>query len=187
MKLWVALLLACVPAALADSGMQSELGTGIAMTLVIGILYMMAMLYLFNFPDDDIKRYAYEIASNVISWFVAVVVFGVSSLCIQGFDSRAEWQLGSSAIQMLFWLVILQLQCTHRNTHTLFVSGCLSLAAVNMWCTLQRQKVVSMEMFQTSSVWFLLLAFVVQVLLYLVSNKLRGIRIGSEADEFEVR
>lgn len=91
---------------------STPLDSAISTMLLGSIGFQMSLFYLVNWPDQDIKRTAWQVISSCISIFVAVLLF-------QGFNEVVEeyvieggsetWEVCIDIAQLLFWLSSMQL------------------------------------------------------------------------------
>jgi len=103
---------------------------GCSFMLLGALLFAMVLFYLVNYPDDDIRKYSWQIISTTISIFAAVLIFtGVEELvealiiepCLGAFPSGAE-----EAIRVLLgffifllWFYIMQFVTAFFSNHLL--------------------------------------------------------------------
>eukprot|EP00930_Biecheleria_cincta_P087869 TRINITY_DN7710_c0_g1_i2.p1 TRINITY_DN7710_c0_g1~~TRINITY_DN7710_c0_g1_i2.p1 ORF type:complete len:695 (+),score=117.59 TRINITY_DN7710_c0_g1_i2:61-2145(+) len=87
-----------------------------AKLLLGSVFVMMVLFYVVNYPDDDIRRYAWDIISSTISIFVAVLMFNGIAEAINvtlerySISSRADasFKVLVSYIVFIIWFILLQ-------------------------------------------------------------------------------
>ena len=111
------------PGDLAEPDEQEEetatpIGTGIAVTLIGSISFMMCLMYCTNHTDADMRRYSYMVISRTICIFCAVLLFqginGMLDYFVIGEEEEGKeappsiLRIVVSFVHMLFWYVVLQ-------------------------------------------------------------------------------
>lgn len=96
---------------LAEEEESSPVAIAISVMLMGSIGFQMLMFYLVNWPDRDIQRYSWQVISQTISIFCAVLLFQgcngmVEEKLIKGSSELVE--VGIDMAQMIFWLVCMQ-------------------------------------------------------------------------------
>eukprot|EP00931_Biecheleriopsis_adriatica_P109785 TRINITY_DN8403_c0_g1_i1.p1 TRINITY_DN8403_c0_g1~~TRINITY_DN8403_c0_g1_i1.p1 ORF type:complete len:568 (+),score=71.01 TRINITY_DN8403_c0_g1_i1:35-1705(+) len=77
--------------------------------MVLGAVgFQMAIFYMVNFPDEDIRRYSYEIIGTSLDIFIGVLTFDAVNSYLKSCVSE-EQLLMLSIVQMIVWVVLLQL------------------------------------------------------------------------------
>mmetsp|Transcript_65096 Transcript_65096/g.121309 ORF Transcript_65096/g.121309 Transcript_65096/m.121309 type:complete len:558 (-) Transcript_65096:53-1726(-) len=112
---WVVALvvLACAThVTLAEEEEASPVATAISVMLLGSIGFQMLLFYMVNFPDADMQRYTWQVLSQTISIFSAVLLYqafngAVETYVIEG--GSIWWELSMDALQFIFWLSILNL------------------------------------------------------------------------------
>mmetsp|Transcript_75056 Transcript_75056/g.172036 ORF Transcript_75056/g.172036 Transcript_75056/m.172036 type:complete len:585 (-) Transcript_75056:54-1808(-) len=105
--------------ALAEDEPASGLDVGLGASLLISITMMMGLYYITNFPDPDIRRYAYEVLNSTISIFCAVLLFSAGN---DVFEKEVvghldpKWATSARVGVTVFWFTVLQL-VTARLAH----------------------------------------------------------------------
>lgn len=95
-----------------DHGAYDSMSVAISATLIGAILSVMAMFYLLNHSDADIRRYSYEILNSTISIFSGILLFqGIHGVLETYVLERLTlgWKFLANLLHMLCWLSILQL------------------------------------------------------------------------------
>mmetsp|Transcript_7849 Transcript_7849/g.17235 ORF Transcript_7849/g.17235 Transcript_7849/m.17235 type:complete len:587 (-) Transcript_7849:256-2016(-) len=100
-----------ISSAAAEEEKASKTDIGIAATVLGMVSFVMVLYYFLNWPDADVRQYAYEAVSSTISIFCAVLSF-------QAFDNFLEvyildflplpMKVAFDMTHMLFWFVVLQ-------------------------------------------------------------------------------
>jgi len=185
MNLCVIVFSSLVATALADGEAPSALGTGIAATLIVGIGFQMACIFLFNFEDADIRKYSYEALSGIVAMLIAILVLDAFNILIQTYvldGATMEVQFGTYTIETLFLFVVLQVRSIGSARHLgMLVSNMLGLAAINMWCTLQSYKFFGSN--SSNSLLILPLMLVIHMILVFIFDGVRSKRLVNEVDE----
>jgi len=95
-----------------DNKEQSALSFGIGATLLGAVSFMMCLVYFTNHPDKDMKRYTYEMITQVTAIFCAVLVFDAVNSCVEIYMNLAEKSYEQQALvdccHMLVWFLLLQ-------------------------------------------------------------------------------
>jgi len=90
----------------------SPSSVAIALTLLGSVSFMMILYYFTNHPDEDMKKYTYDVISQTISIFCAVLMFQACNDLTEYFfgleESPIWFQLLIDICQLIFWYVILQ-------------------------------------------------------------------------------
>lgn len=195
MNLEVVTCLALIPVGMADQdgGVRpSELGTGLAVMLVGWVVFQMSCSFLFNHPDQDMRRYSHEILFHVISMFNAIMILQAFDMLIQKYVSgggSSEFRFCTYTVQMLFLFVVLQIQQKNEGKKDklnakcfgVLVSNMVGLSAINVWCTLQRFQIF--ESSALSSLFVVPIAALTHIILMFISEWVRAQIVGSECDE----
>eukprot|EP00405_Crypthecodinium_cohnii_P042048 CAMPEP_0206553856 /NCGR_PEP_ID=MMETSP0325_2-20121206/16857_1 /ASSEMBLY_ACC=CAM_ASM_000347 /TAXON_ID=2866 /ORGANISM="Crypthecodinium cohnii, Strain Seligo" /LENGTH=994 /DNA_ID=CAMNT_0054053865 /DNA_START=50 /DNA_END=3030 /DNA_ORIENTATION=+ len=89
----------------------SRIAIGIAVTLLGSISFQMALLYLTNHHDRDMRRYSYGVINQTVSIFCAVLMFQTFDDIVQRLmdGTTEEFQVMVDMGHMMFWFVVLQL------------------------------------------------------------------------------
>ena len=74
--------------------------------------FVMAMFYLVNHPNSDMKRYSWQVISSTISIFAAVLIFQgfqglVKQFIIENFELQFWGQVACGFGQQFFWTCLL--------------------------------------------------------------------------------
>lgn len=88
------------------------MSVAISATLTGAIIFVMAMFYLLNHADADIRRYSYEILDTTISIFSGILLFqGIHDVLNTYVLERLtlQWKFVANLLHMLCWLALLQL------------------------------------------------------------------------------
>jgi len=91
---------------------SSPVAIAISVMLMGSIGFQMLMFYLVNWPDRDIQRYSWQVISQTISIFCAVLLFqGCNGLVEERLiEGSSPWvEVAIDMTQMLFWLVCMQI------------------------------------------------------------------------------
>jgi len=103
-----------VPLAMAGEGedMQvSPVNTSISVMLLGSIGFQMLLFYLVNWSDRDIKRYSWQVISQTISIFCAVLLFQAFNGIVEDYvmaGGSKLWEVAVDMMQLWFWLTALQ-------------------------------------------------------------------------------
>lgn len=93
-----------------DESKRTDLG--IAVMLLGGVSFMMAIFYLVNHADSDVKRYSWRVLSATISIFCAVLIFQACNGVIEYYfftKGTSHWfELLVDMLHGLVWLAVLQ-------------------------------------------------------------------------------
>jgi len=93
----------------------------VAATLIGAISFQMALMYLLNHDDQDMKKYSYEIINATVSIFTAVLLFQSANdlvgPALLGFDTEKP---AVNFGHMLFWYAMLQFSLA-------YISGAIEL------------------------------------------------------------
>ena len=90
----------------------SALAMAIAVTLFGAISSQLSLYYLTNHPDDDMRKYSYEIINATVSIFSAVLVFQSFNDMVETFfleGKSLEFVVLVDMLHLLVWFWILQL------------------------------------------------------------------------------
>eukprot|EP00930_Biecheleria_cincta_P018395 TRINITY_DN14346_c0_g1_i2.p1 TRINITY_DN14346_c0_g1~~TRINITY_DN14346_c0_g1_i2.p1 ORF type:complete len:726 (-),score=152.06 TRINITY_DN14346_c0_g1_i2:71-2218(-) len=113
LALRASLLAACLALVSAEEGEKpSKMAVAIAATLLGAISFQLSLYYLTNHPDDDMRKYSYEIINATVSIFSAVLLFQsfndiVETCFLEG--RSLEFAVAVDMLHMLVWFAILQL------------------------------------------------------------------------------
>jgi hypothetical protein len=79
--------------------------------LVFTMAFQMTIFYLVNWPDDDIRAYAWDIIGNTILIFTGVLTFTATSGVVDHYLVKAFPSLEGAImlLQLIFWVSIMQL------------------------------------------------------------------------------
>jgi len=85
------------------------MSVGMAWMLLSSVAFVMALFYLVNWPDNDIRRYSWNIISTTISIFTAVLIFqGINNTILLLVPRSYEWiHLFMSVALLLMWFIAL--------------------------------------------------------------------------------
>eukprot|EP00448_Togula_jolla_P022434 CAMPEP_0170591380 /NCGR_PEP_ID=MMETSP0224-20130122/12373_1 /TAXON_ID=285029 /ORGANISM="Togula jolla, Strain CCCM 725" /LENGTH=592 /DNA_ID=CAMNT_0010915241 /DNA_START=100 /DNA_END=1878 /DNA_ORIENTATION=+ len=86
----------------------------VAVMLIGSITFVMALFYLVNWPDPDIRRFSWRIIGDTISIFSAVLFFqACDGMVDKWFVAHGPlwWKIFVDFVHMLFWFMALQI-CT---------------------------------------------------------------------------
>lgn len=88
----------------------SEMAAGVAATLLGAMVFIMALYYVLNHPDADIRRYSYETVSQTVAIFTSILFFqGLNNVLESIFeDASLEVLVGINMVHFLFWLLMTQ-------------------------------------------------------------------------------
>mmetsp|Transcript_52090 Transcript_52090/g.124036 ORF Transcript_52090/g.124036 Transcript_52090/m.124036 type:complete len:638 (-) Transcript_52090:47-1960(-) len=89
----------------------SEMAVAMAGTLLGAITFMMSLFFMTNHPDEDMRRYTYEVISGTVSIFCAVLLFQSANDLVEANISEGlslEKQAMIDMVHMLFWFTVLQ-------------------------------------------------------------------------------
>ncbi|CAK9069594.1 Putative cadmium/zinc-transporting ATPase HMA1 [Durusdinium trenchii] len=96
---------------MAESLAMNHVEVGFASTLLGAMVFLMSLTYLTNNSDKDIRRYTYEVISQTIAIFCAVMVFQyineVTDKAMVHFG-WAHWPFLVHMLQMIVWYSALQ-------------------------------------------------------------------------------
>eukprot|EP00930_Biecheleria_cincta_P036861 TRINITY_DN25267_c0_g1_i1.p2 TRINITY_DN25267_c0_g1~~TRINITY_DN25267_c0_g1_i1.p2 ORF type:complete len:326 (-),score=71.38 TRINITY_DN25267_c0_g1_i1:1228-2205(-) len=184
----------------------SPMAMAIAATLIGAVSFVLAMLYLMNHPDDDMRRYTYDIINATVSIFSAVLVF-------QSFNDAIETTLLEGKpvyvcvivnfVHMLFWYCMLHLSLAYisgaigeppesreavelnMKSVAIVLGHLTGFASINAWGALQQ-----LEYFSTPSMSFAVLPIscLGQFVLQRCTDEIRSyvsLADDGEWDEFE--
>lgn len=104
---------------------ESPVGVAISVMLLGSMCFFMSLFYLVNYPDDDIKRYSWQVVSSTLSIFCAVLLFtGLNGLVTEYIvdDTWKRWEYWAVTVntaQVLIWMLVL-------NVVLAFTSGSFS-------------------------------------------------------------
>eukprot|EP00435_Cladocopium_sp_Y103_P013642 s419_g3.t1 len=100
-----------------DDVIEAE-NTCISVMLLGCMGFMMAMFYLVNWPDEDIRRISWEVMSATISVFGSLLLFQGFNRVLEHYFFRdfSIWQqLGVAMLQLLVWFAMLQLVLGYQS------------------------------------------------------------------------
>lgn len=119
-------VLVATAACLVTAGEEDKptaVATAVSVMLLGSIGFQMLLFYLVNHPDEDIKRYSWQVLSKTISIFCAVLLFqacnglveyhviesktGLGSSKVAGFFGDS-WAVVIDNVHLLLWLIALQ-------------------------------------------------------------------------------
>jgi len=194
-------------AAAEEEERASKMAVAIAATLLGAVSFQMALFYLTNWPDADIRKYSYDIINSTVSIFSAVLLFQTVNDLVELWFMEGKSPLYRSFIDlchMLVWYVILQLALAwisgaigdppqdmetmelNMKCWAVLLAHLTGFASINAWGSLQQ-----LDFFSSSpamSFLVLPLATAGQLILQKVTFTMRDkIALGDdgEYDEFE--
>mmetsp|Transcript_25437 Transcript_25437/g.46185 ORF Transcript_25437/g.46185 Transcript_25437/m.46185 type:complete len:491 (+) Transcript_25437:67-1539(+) len=208
MLMRVLLLASLIAAVLAEKATApSEMGLAIAATLIGAVGFQVALLYLTNHPDDDMRRYTYEIINATTSIFSAVLIY-------ESFDDviRANFLEGqpvavcvlANFAHMFFWFLVMQaalayfsgaigepptsMEAMELNVKSvaILLAQLAGFASISAWGSLQQ-----LDYFNTPEMSFAVLpiTYAGQFMLHTLFDSIRQVVALSddgEMDEFEI-
>jgi len=85
-----------------------------AFTLIGSFTFMISLFFAMHWPDKDMQKYAYEVISETVSIFSAVLMFQclnglVEEFIIERFGMYGWWEVLADFIQTSIWYTIMQL------------------------------------------------------------------------------
>eukprot|EP00931_Biecheleriopsis_adriatica_P106517 TRINITY_DN80954_c0_g1_i1.p1 TRINITY_DN80954_c0_g1~~TRINITY_DN80954_c0_g1_i1.p1 ORF type:complete len:669 (+),score=126.87 TRINITY_DN80954_c0_g1_i1:81-2087(+) len=92
--------------------------TGVANTLLGAMFFLMAMTYLLNNSDKDIRRYSYEVVSQTVAIFCAVLIFQSMNDIVEIGIERYHLAVVAPIVHlchMLVWYAALQFHVYHTS------------------------------------------------------------------------
>jgi len=209
--IFVAMLLRISRAEEEHSEVSSPASVAIAATLLGSVSFMMTLYYCTNHPDDDMKKYSYEVISKTISIFCAVLLFqSCNDLVEFYFDLDKEpllFQLFVDFSHLLLWYGVLQLavafisgalhECVYRPSSTEFAelnAQCFAVLLAHMtgFASINAFGTVQQLAFFRSSWWTSALVVpIASTMLFMASRftaairKHISLRDDGEQDEYE--
>lgn len=85
--------------------------------LLLSVSFQMTVFYLVNWPDQDIRAYAWDIVGNTILIFSGVMIFAAANGMTEYFvlDAYPDFKGLIMLLQLLFWYLVLQLVSAHSS------------------------------------------------------------------------
>eukprot|EP00405_Crypthecodinium_cohnii_P017861 CAMPEP_0206459302 /NCGR_PEP_ID=MMETSP0324_2-20121206/24097_1 /ASSEMBLY_ACC=CAM_ASM_000836 /TAXON_ID=2866 /ORGANISM="Crypthecodinium cohnii, Strain Seligo" /LENGTH=584 /DNA_ID=CAMNT_0053930831 /DNA_START=33 /DNA_END=1787 /DNA_ORIENTATION=- len=142
----------------------NPVNASISVMLLGSIGFQMLLFYLVNWPDRDIRRYSWQVISQTISIFCAVLLFQAFNGIVEDYiieGGSMLWEVGVDMMQLVFWLTALQFVLAFTSgaindlwggeapavevvelrvkSWALLFSHLAGFAAINGWGSLQQQ------------------------------------------------
>eukprot|EP00405_Crypthecodinium_cohnii_P039532 CAMPEP_0206536476 /NCGR_PEP_ID=MMETSP0325_2-20121206/6768_1 /ASSEMBLY_ACC=CAM_ASM_000347 /TAXON_ID=2866 /ORGANISM="Crypthecodinium cohnii, Strain Seligo" /LENGTH=740 /DNA_ID=CAMNT_0054033687 /DNA_START=122 /DNA_END=2341 /DNA_ORIENTATION=+ len=180
----------------------SSMSIGIAATLLGSIGFQMALMYLTNHSDKDMRKYSYRVINETVSIFCAVLLFQLFDDLVEQVteDLSAMQRWGIETLHMLAWFAIMQLviaaACgvTSQNAisdrdkkdsrcYAVLIAHLTGFASINAWGSLQQ-----LELFSSSplmSFAILPVSTVGQFILVKITDSIREFKITADSNASE--
>lgn len=187
----------------------SRMAIAMAGTLLGAISFQMAMLYITNHSDPDIRKYSYDIINSTVSIFAAVLIFQTCNGLVEVYvleGMTLELQAVVDMIHMLIWYTVLQLTLAwisgaigdppksmdamelNLKSIAVLLAHMTGFASINAWGAIQQLEFFRMSPWLSFSV--IPISIIGQFCLQRITDSIRekvALADDGEKDEYEMK